>query len=118
MKKLLLLIFILALAPALAQSNSVKVQLGEGETCPTGWTTVDRTWTKPARILYVLPETLVAAYRRTAIGDRRGTIEFQVTSAFVESVWPTLTEQTAAYASGRLRSEPATSGPVRVCSLP
>ena len=48
--KLIMLLIVLSLAPALAQRDSVKVQLGEGETtCPTGWTAVDRTWTKPAR---------------------------------------------------------------------
>ena len=121
MKKLLLLLVILSLAPApaLAQRDSVQVQIGEGETCPVGWTTTDRAWTKAARIYYVLPAgALVTAYRKTTLGDRRGTIEFQVTSEFVTAVWPTLTEQTAAYASGRLRSEAATSGTVRTCSLP
>ena len=117
MEKLLLLLVVLALAPApaLAQRDSVKVQLGEGETtCPTGWTAVDRTWTKPARIYFVLPESLVAAYRRTG-----GTPDnIQVTQAFVTAVWPTDVLEEAAYASGRLRSEPATSGTVRTCTLP
>ena len=31
------------------------------------------------------------------------TVEFEVTQTFVESVWPTPTQQEAAYASGRLR---------------
>ena len=138
MKKLLLLIVVLgrgsgitslsritmycllamAPTPALAQADVVKVQIGEGETCPVGWTTTDRAWTKPAKIYYVLPAgPLVAAHRKTTLGDRRGTIEFQVTSAFVTRVWPTEILQQAAYASGRLRSEPATSGSVRRCTL-
>ena len=120
MQKLLLLIVVLALAPtpALAQRDSVKVQIGEGETCPVGWSTVDRAWTKLAKIYYVLPAgPLVAAHRKTTIGDRRGTIEFLVTQAFVTRVWPTEILQQAAYASGRLRSEPATSGTVRTCTL-
>ena len=117
MKKLITMIVVLALAPApaLAQSDSVTVQVDSGETCPSGWTTVDLPWTKPARIFYVLPDALVAAYRRTHI--RGWSRELQVTQAFVTAVWPTLTEQQAAYASGRLRSEPATSGSVRNCTL-
>ena len=118
MKQLLIVMLLFAAAsiPALAQSNSVKVQLGEGETCPTGWTTVDRTWTKPVRIYFVLPASLVAAYRRTYIG--RGTPDIQVTQAFVTAVWPTDVLEEAAFADGRLRSEPATSGSVRACTLP
>ena len=116
--KLIMLLIVLSLAPALAQRDSVKVQVDEGETCPTGWSTVDRAWTKPAKIYYVLPAgPLVAAHRKTTIGDRRGTVEFQVTSAFVTRVWPTEILREAAYASGRLRSEPATSGSVRTCTL-
>ena len=116
MKKLLLLIVVLALAPAPlhAQQDSVTVEIGPAETCPSGWTSTDRAWTKPARIYFVLPDALVVAYQRTHI---RSTPEFEVTQAFVTSVWPTLTEQQAAYASGRLRSEPATSGSVRNCTL-
>ena len=116
--KLIMLLIVLSLAPALAQRDSVQVQIGEGETCPVGWTTTDRAWTKAARIYYVLPAgALVTAYRKTTIGDRRGTIEFLVTQAFVTRVWPTEILQQAAYASGRLRSEPATSGSVRKCTL-
>ena len=116
MKHLLIVVMLaVAPAPALAQSDSVAVQIGPGETCPVGWTTVDLPWTKPARIFYVLPDALVAAYRRTHI--RGWSPELQVTQAFVTAVWPTLTEQQAAYASGRLRSEPATSGSVRNCTL-
>ena len=117
MKRLLLLTVVLALAPtsALAQRDSVTVQVAPGETCPVGWASVDTPSTQAARIYYVLPDALAVAYQRTHI---RGTPEFQVTQAFVTAVWPTLTQQQAAYASGRLRSEPATSGTVRSCTLP
>ena len=118
MKKLLLVLVVLALAPApaLAQVDVVSVQVADGEVCPVGWTTGDQAWTKPARIFYVLPDALVAAYRRTHI--RAGSPEFQVTPAFVSAVFPTDQLREAAFTAGRLRSEPATSGSVRTCSLP
>ena len=118
MKKLLLLVVFLALvpAPAIAQTDSVSVEVEPGEACPSGWATVDRAWTKAERIFYVLPTALALAFQRTHIGS--GPAEFQVTQTFVAAVWPTLALQTAAYASGRLRAEPATSGTVRTCTLP
>ena len=118
MKKLLLLLIILALAPApaLAQRDVVTVEVDPGETCPLGWDTTNTAWTKPAKIFYVLPPALVTASRSTNrwLYD---TVEFEVTQTFVTALWPTLTEQQAAYASGRLRSEPATSGSVRTCRI-
>ena len=118
MKKLLLLIVILALAPApaLAQSNSVSVEVDSGETCPSGWSTVDRSWSRPAKVFYVLPASLVAAYQLTHIGS--GTPEFQVSPAFVIAVFPTDQLREAAYSSGLLRAQPAESGTVRRCTLP
>ena len=114
MKKLLLLI-ILALAPALAQTDSVTVEIDPIETCPTGWATVDTAWSLAARIYYAVPDELIAAYRRARIGY--GTGEFRVTQAFVDAVYPTATQQTAAFDSGKLRSEPAASGTVRSCTI-
>ena len=118
MRNLLIVVLALALAPApaLAQVDVVDVQIAPGETCPAGWTTTDRAWTKPARTFYRLPASLVAAFQRTTIGS--GPAEFQVTPAFVAAVFPTDQLREAAYAAGRLRAEPATSGSVRTCSLP
>ena len=117
MKILLLIALALALqAPALAQRDGVTVRVLNSETCPSGWTTVDTPFTKAARIFYVLPAALVDAYRRTHIG-RYDTVEFEVTQTFVTSIWPTPTQQQAAYSSGRLRAEPATSGTVRKCTI-
>ena len=113
--RIVMLLFAAASIPAGAQTDSVTVEIDPVETCPTGWATVDTSWTKPALIFYTLPASLFDAYRQTHI---RGTPEFQVTQTFVTAVWPTLTEQQAAYASGRLRSEPAASGTVRTCTLP
>ena len=116
MKKLLLLIILaLAPAPALAQRDSVTVEVDPGETCPLGWDTTNTAWTKPAKIFYVLPPALVTASRSTNrwLYD---TVEFEVTQAFVDAVWPTPAEQTAAYTSGELRAAPATSGTTRTCT--
>ena len=117
MRNLLIVVLalVLALAPAFAQSDSVTVQVDSGETCPSGWTTVDRAWTRPARMFYVLPAALTAAYALTHVGWAP---EFRVTLAFVLAVFPTAQLREAAFAAGRLRAEPATSGSVRTCSLP
>ena len=116
MKKRLLLIVFLALvpAPALAQRDSVEVEVPSGETCPSGWSSVDRAWTRPAKMFYVLPAALTAAYALTHVG---GVPEFQVSLAFVIAVFPTALLREAAFTAGRLRAEPATSGTVRTCSL-
>lgn len=119
MRKLLLLVALslvasLAPGPLHAQQDRVTVQVAPGETCPVGWTTTNTAWTKAERIYYVLPPELADDYRRTHI---RGTPEFRVSQAFVTRVWPTLTQQQAAYAAGSLRSEPATSGTSRTCTI-
>ena len=116
MKKLLLLIVVLALAPAPlhAQQDSVTVEIGPAETCPVGWTTTDRAWTRPARMFYLVPAALTAAYALTHVG---GVPEFQVSLAFVISVFPTAQLREAAFTAGRLRAEPAASGIVRTCTI-
>lgn len=116
------LLLVLALAAAAviathAQVDVVTVEVDSGQTCPAGWTTVDEAWTQPAKINYVLPEAQVTAWRHI-YRWQYDTVEFQVTQTFVDAVWPTPTQQQAAYANGRLRSEPATSGTVTTCSLP
>ena len=116
MKKLLLIALALALqAPALAQRDSVTVEIEPTDTCPTGWTQADRAVTKPARYFYVLPTELHAAFFNTHIG---GLAEFLVSQSFVDTLWPTDAQQAAAVVAGQLRAEPATSGSVRTCSLP
>ena len=119
MKQLLIVMLLFAAAsiPAGAQVDVVEVRVDEGDPCPTGWTTVDRSWTQPAKIFYVLPAAQVTAWRHIHRWQY-DTVEFEVTQTFVESVWPTPTQQEAAYASGRLRAQPAESGTVRTCTLP
>ena len=117
MKHLLIvvmLVFAVAPAPLHAQQDSVTVEIGPAETCPVGWTTTDRAWTRPAKMFYRLPDSLVAAYALTHVG---GVPEFQVSLAFVLAVFPTAQLREAAFAAGRLRAEPATSGSVRNCTL-
>ena len=116
MRKLLIVVLLAVAASMYAQENVVKVLIGEGETCPAGWTTTDRSWTRPEKVFYVLPASLVAAFQRTTIGS--GPAEYQVTPAFVAAVFPTDAQRQAAYTSGRLRSEPAESGIARTCTLP
>ena len=119
--RLLLLLIVLSLlvatVPTHAQDDVVTVEVEPTETCPSGWATVDTAWTKPARTFYTLPATLVDGYRRTHIGRIPATVEISVSQAFVDTVWPTLTQRQAAYTSGQLRDEPATSGTVRNCTL-
>ena len=120
MKKLLLIalsVVSAASAPMNAQENSVRVEVAAGEVCPTGWATVDTPWTKAARIYYVLPSSLVVAFNCTHVGHTDSTVEFLVTQAFVTSIWPTPTQEQAAYSSGRLRAESATSGNARTCTI-
>ena len=117
MKHLLIvvmLVFAVAPATAYAQVDIVNVEIGAGETCPVGWTSTDRAWTRPAKMFYRLPDSLVAAYALTHVG---GVPEFRVTLAFVVAAFPTAQLREAAFAAGRLRAEPATSGSVRNCTL-
>ena len=120
MRKLLIVMLVSAAvsipAALYSQVSVVQVEIGAGEICPSGWTTVDRSWSRPEKVFYVLPASLVAAYQLTHI--RGWSPEFQVTPAFVSAVFPTDQLREAAFTSGRLRSAPATSGTVRTCSLP
>ena len=59
---LIVLVFAVSPAAAYAQADVVRVQIDSGETYPSGWSTVDQAWTRPARIFYVLPASLVAAH--------------------------------------------------------
>ena len=118
MKNLLLLLTLFVVstvATIQAQRDSVSVEIDPGEVCPTGWATVDATVAHAERIFYVLPSSLVDAFHDTHIGG--GFAEFLVSDAFVAAVFPTADQQQAAYTSGRLRAESATSGSTRTCTL-
>jgi hypothetical protein len=119
MKVLLLIVLsvVFASAPSFAQQDSVSVQIGDGETCPSGWTQTDPAWTSAARYYFVLPTALVDDFRRTHAGHYSTPIEILVSLAFVHSIWPTDTQKAAAIVAGQLRAELAASGTTRTCSL-
>ena len=100
-------IMLLALASMVAGQvvyDSVRVKVASGTTCPSGWTASTESITIPT--LYTV--------RAPAIIGGRG---FRVTSRFVDAVWPTAANKSAAVASGVLVIQAGSTAAVNYCDL-
>ena len=113
---LFIALFFVASVVTLAQRDGLTITVSPGASCPSGWTTANQTSTTPAKIFYVLPDALATASRphERWLFD---TVEILVTPTFVDSAFPTTALRNAAYASGRLRAEAASTVTARTCSL-
>ena len=108
MTKLKVLFAIMLLLAPLASGqlvyDSVRVKVASGTTCPSGWTSQSESVTTPTRHIVQVP---------ASIGGRA----FRVTSGFVNAVWPSSTDKSAAVASGVLVIQAGSVSTVHYCSL-
>ena len=105
--KAILIIMLLALAPLASGQvvyDEVKVEVAPGVACPAGWTPSQESVTTPTRHIVQVP---------VSIGGRA----FRVTSGFVNAVWPSSTDKSAAVASGVLVIEAGSTVEVNHCAL-
>ena len=104
-----ILIFVFVCLPSLASAQGVvydllKIEVSSGP-CPDGWTLRSESVTTDDRYLVRVPEVL----------GGRG---FYVTSALVNSAWPTPADKTAAKAAGKLRVTSGGSRQAIFCFFP
>ena len=108
MKKVYYIVILSILAAPLASGqlvyDSVRVKVASGTTCPSGWTSQSESVTTPTRHIVQVP---------VSIGGRA----FRVTSGFVNAVWPSSTDKSAAVASGVLVIEAGSTVTVNYCAL-
>ena len=99
---------LLALAPLASGQvvyDSVRVKVASGTTCPSGWTpSQSESVTTPTRHIVQVP---------VSIGGRA----FRVTSGFVNAVWPSSTDKSAAVASGVLVIQAGSTVEINHCAL-
>ena len=108
MKKVYIVISLSILAASLASGqlvyNSVKIKVAPGVTCPATWTASEETITIEALYIVTAP---------ASIGGR----SFRVSSAFVDLIWPSVTDKSEAVASGTLVIQAGSVSTVHFCSL-
>ena len=100
-------IMLLALATMVAGQvvyDSVRVGVEPGTTCPPAWTASTESITTEDRYIVQVP---------ASIGGRA----FRVTSSFVNAVWPSSTDKSAAVASGVLVTQAGSTVEVHYCAL-
>ena len=105
--KVLCTIMLLALAPVgsgQVEYESVRVAVAPGVTCPAAWTASTESITIPTRYTVRVP---------VSIGGRT----FRVTSAFVDLIWPSVTDKSEAVASGTLVTQAGSVSTISYCSL-
>ena len=110
MKLKVLFTIIFLLAPhrsrrASSSTDSVRVKVASGTTCPAAWTASTESITTEDR--YIVRDS----------GKHRRSASFQVSQSFVNAVWPTDELKAAAVASGVLVIQAGSTVEVHYCDL-